>query len=100
MPSLYREASIFFLVLLSGFFLIVFGGPDHIYVLGSVDCDRQTFPLVDCPPLSPSEEETNNDDDDVGGNIEEQIPSGESETNNDIDDGNIMAQIPSVIPFP
>jgi hypothetical protein len=51
----------------------VFGGLDHIYVQGSVDCDRQTFSPVDCPTSS-GEEETNNDDDDRG-NIEEQIPS-------------------------
>jgi hypothetical protein len=51
----------------------VFGGLDHIYVQGLVDCDRQTFSPVDCPTSS-GEEETNNDDDDRG-NIEEQIPS-------------------------
>jgi hypothetical protein len=72
MPSLYRVVSIFFLILLSGSFAIAFGGLDHIYVHGSVDCDRQTFSPVDCPTLSG--EETNNDDDDRG-NIEEQIPS-------------------------
>jgi hypothetical protein len=73
MPSLYRVVSIIFLILLSGSFAIAFGGLDHIYVQGLVDCDRQTFSPVDCPTSS-GEEETNNDDDDRG-NIEEQIPS-------------------------
>jgi len=71
--SSYKGTSIFFLIFLSGSFAIVFGGLDHIYVQGSVDCDRQTFSPVDCPTSS-GEEETNNDDDDRG-NIEEQIPS-------------------------
>jgi hypothetical protein len=70
----YRVTSIFFLVLLSGFFVIEFGGLDNIYVQGSVDCDRRTFSPVDCPTSS-GEEETSNDDDDDRGNIEEQIPS-------------------------
>jgi hypothetical protein len=73
LTSSYRGTSIFFLILLSGSFAIVFGGLDHIYVQGLVDCDRQTFSPVDCPTSS-GEEETNNDDDDRG-NIEEQIPS-------------------------
>ena len=71
MPSLYRVVSIIFLILLSGSFAIAFGGLGHIYVHGSVDCDRQTFSPVDCP--TSSGEETNNDDD--RGSIEEQIPS-------------------------
>lgn len=75
LPSLFRRTSIIFLILLSGFFAIAFGGLDHIYVQGSVDCDRQTFSLVDCPESSSGEKETNNDDDDNGQNIELQIPS-------------------------
>jgi len=75
--SSYKGTSIFFLIFLSGSFAIVFGGLDHIYVQGSVDCDRQTFSPVDCP-----------------------TSSGEEETNNDDDRGNIEEQIPSVIPFP
>jgi hypothetical protein len=75
LPSLSRRTSIIFLILLSGFFAIAFGGLDHIYVQGSVDCDRQIFSPVDCPQSS-SEDETNNDgDDDNTGNIEEHIPS-------------------------
>ena len=74
LSSLYRGFSIFFLILLSGSLAIAFSGLDHIYVQGSVDCDRQTFSLVDCPESS-SEEEENNDDDDNGQNIELQIPS-------------------------
>lgn len=75
LPSLSRRSSIIFLILLSGFFAIAFGGLDHIYVQGSVDCDRQTFSLVDCPESSSEEKWTNNDDDDNGQNIELQIPS-------------------------
>jgi hypothetical protein len=75
LPSLSRWTSIIFLILLSGFFAIAFGGLDHIYVQGSVDCDRQTFSLVDCPESSSEEKGTNNDDDDNGQNIELQIPS-------------------------
>jgi len=75
LPSLPRRTSIIFLILLSGFFAIAFGGLDHIYVQGSVDCDRQTFSLVDCPESSSEEKGTNNDDDDNGQNIEQQIPS-------------------------
>jgi hypothetical protein len=75
LPSLSRRTSIIFLILLSGFFAIAFGGLDHIYVQGSVDCDRQTFSLVDCPESSSGEKGTNNDDDDSGQNIELQIPS-------------------------
>jgi hypothetical protein len=75
LPSLSRGASIFFLILLSGFLAIAFGGLDHIYVQGSVDCDRQTFSLVDCPESSSVEEGPNNNDDDNGQNIELQIPS-------------------------
>lgn len=75
LPSLSRRTSIIFLILLSGFFAIAFGGLDHIYVQGSVDCDRQTFSLVDCPESSSVEEGPNNDDDDNGQNIELQIPS-------------------------
>ncbi len=73
--SLSRRTSIIFLILLSGLFAIAFGGLDHIYVQGSVDCDRQTFSLVDCPESSSGEKGTNNDDDDSGQNIELQIPS-------------------------
>ena len=73
LPSLSRRASIIFLlILLSGFFAIAFGGLD---VQGTVDCDRQTFSLVDCPESSSEEEGPNNDDDDNGQNIELQIPS-------------------------
>ena len=75
LPSLSRRTSIIFLILLSGFFAIAFGGLDHIYVQGTVDCDRQTFSLVDCPESSSEEEGPNNDDDDNGQNIELQIPS-------------------------
>lgn len=75
LPSLSRRISIIFLILLSGFFAIAFGGLDHIYAQGSVDCDRQTFSLVDCPESSSEEKGTNNDDDDNGQNIEQQIPS-------------------------
>jgi hypothetical protein len=75
LPSLSRRTSIIFLILLSGFFAIAFGGLDPIYVQGSVDCDRQTFSLVDCPESSSEEKGTNNDDDDNGQNIELQIPS-------------------------
>ena len=74
LPSLSERTSIIFLlILLSGFFAIAFGG--HIYVQGTVDCDRQTFSLVDCPESSSEEEGPNNDDDDNGQNIELQIPS-------------------------
>jgi hypothetical protein len=60
-----------FLVLL-GYFAIV----SSIDVQGSIECDRQAFSSVDCPPSSSGEDETNNnDDDDDSGNIEEQIPS-------------------------
>jgi hypothetical protein len=59
-------------MLLSGFTAIAFGGLDHIYVHGSVDCDRQTFSLTECHESSSTLEETNNDD---NGNIEQQIPS-------------------------
>jgi hypothetical protein len=75
LPSLSRRTSIIFLILLSGFFAIAFGGLDHIYVQGSVDCDRQTFSLVDCPESSSGEKGTNNDDYDNGQSIELQIPS-------------------------
>jgi hypothetical protein len=75
MPSISKRASIFFLILLFGFFAIAFGGLDHMYVQGSVDCDRQTFSLVDCPESSSVEEGPNNDNDDNGQNIELQIPS-------------------------
>ncbi|MGC1131311.1 MAG: hypothetical protein WA941_00705 [Nitrososphaeraceae archaeon] len=76
MSSLSRRASIIFLlILLSGFFAIAFGGLDHIYVQGTVDCDRQTFSLIDCPESSSEEEGPNNDDDDNGQNIELHIPS-------------------------
>jgi hypothetical protein len=76
MPSLSERTSIIFLlILLSGFFAIAFGGLDHIIVQGTVDCDRQTFSLVDCPESSSQEEGRNNDDDDNGQNIELQIPS-------------------------
>lgn len=76
LSSLSRRASIIFLlILLSGFFAIAFGGLDHIYVQGTVDCDRQTFSLIDCPESSSEEEGPNNDDDDNGQNIELQIPS-------------------------
>ena len=75
LPSLSRRTSIIFLILLSGFFAIAFGGLDHIIVQGTVDCDRQTFSLVDCPESSSQEEGPNNDDDDNGQNIELQIPS-------------------------
>lgn len=77
LASSYRWVSIFFLVLLSTFSVIMFGGLNYIHVHGSVDCDRQTFSPVDCPPSSSSsgEEETDNDDEGDGGNIEEEIPS-------------------------
>jgi hypothetical protein len=76
LPSLSgRTSIIFFLILLSGFLAITFGGLDHIIVQGTVDCDRQTFSLVDCPESSSQEEGPNNDDDDNGQNIELQIPS-------------------------
>jgi hypothetical protein len=75
MPSLYRVVSIFFLILLSGSFAIAFGGLDHIYVQGSVDCDRQIFSLVDCPESSSGQEGTDDNDVNDGENIEEQIPS-------------------------
>jgi len=76
LSSLSRRASIIFLlILLSGFFAIAFGGLDHIYVQGTVDCDRQTFSLIDCPESSSEEEGPNKDDDDNGQNIELQIPS-------------------------
>lgn len=79
LPSLYSVVSIFFLILLSGSLAIAFGELDHIYVQGSVDCDRQTFSPMDCLPSS----------------------SGEDESNNGIDDsGNIEEEIPSVLPFP
>jgi hypothetical protein len=70
-----RASIIFLLILLSGFFAIAFGGLDHIYVQGTVDCDRQMFSLIDCPESSSEEEGPNNDDDDNGQNIELQIPS-------------------------
>jgi hypothetical protein len=70
----YLVPYIFFLGLLSGFFVIAFGGLDHIDVQGSIDCDPQTFSSVDCPSSS-GEEETENDNDDDRGNIEEEIPS-------------------------
>lgn len=75
LPLSYKRLSTFFLLLLSGFSASTFGGLDHIYVQGSVDCDRQTFSLVDCPESSSGEEGTNNDENDDGQNIEEQIPS-------------------------
>ena len=71
----FRMVSIFFLVLLFGFFVIAFDWHDQINVHGSVDCDLQTSASVDCP-----------------------TSSGEVETNDD--SGNIEDQIPSVIPFP
>jgi hypothetical protein len=71
--SPYTVASILFLILLSGFFVIEFGGLNHIYIKASVDCDHQTSSPVDCPRSS-GEEETNNVDDDRG-NIEKDIPS-------------------------
>ena len=75
LPLSYGWVSTFFLILLSGFSAITFGGLDHIYAQGSVDCDRQIFSLVDCPESSSGEKGTNNDDDDTGQNIELQIPS-------------------------
>ena len=76
LPSLSRRTSIIsLLILLSGFFAVAFGGLDHIYVQGTVDCDHQTFSLVDCPESSSQEEGPNNVDDDNGQNIELQIPS-------------------------
>ena len=66
LPSLSRRTSIIFSILLAGFFAIAFGVLDHMYVQGSVDCDRQTFSLVDCPESSSVEEGPNNDDDDNG----------------------------------
>lgn len=73
--------SIFLLILLSGFSIIVVGGLQHNNVHGSVDCDRQTFSSTECPESRSGDEETNNAD-----------------TNDDI--GNIEQQIPSVLPFP
>jgi hypothetical protein len=69
--------SIIFLALLLGYFVFV----PSVDAQVSIECSQQTFPPVDCPPLSPSEEEINNDEDDD-------------------DVGNIEQQIPSVIPFP
>jgi hypothetical protein len=69
----FRMVSIFFLVLLFGFFVIEFGWHDQVNVHGSIDCDLQTSASVDCPTSS-GEVETNDDDDDSG-NIEDQIPS-------------------------
>jgi hypothetical protein len=68
----YRVASIFFLALLFGFFVIAFGWFDQINVQGSVYCDPQSSSSEDCPTLG--EVETDNDDNERG-NIEEQIPS-------------------------
>ena len=62
----FRVVSIFFLVLLFGFFVIAFGWHDQINVHGSIDCDLQTPASVDCPTSS---------GDDDSGNIEDQIPS-------------------------
>jgi hypothetical protein len=76
-----RWASIFFLILRSGFLAITFNGLDHLKVQGSSDCDRQIFSLTECPGSSSRDEEINSDD------------------NND-DDENIEQEIPSVIPFP
>lgn len=75
LTSSYRWTSIFFLVLLSGFSVIAFSGHYHIDVQGSVDCDRQTFSLVDCPESSSGQEGTDDNDVNDGENIEEQIPS-------------------------
>jgi hypothetical protein len=73
--SFFRADFQTYLILLSGFFAIPFGGLDRTHVQGSVDYDLQTFSLVDCPELSSEEEGTNNGDDDNGQNIELQIPS-------------------------
>lgn len=73
--SSYKLVSIFFLLLLSGFSVISSSGLHHINVLGSVDCDRQTFSLVDCPESSLGQEGTDDNDVNDGENIEEQIPS-------------------------
>ncbi|MPZ08133.1 MAG: hypothetical protein GEU26_17245 [Nitrososphaeraceae archaeon] len=75
MPSSYRLASLFFVILLSGFSAIDFSGFDHVDAQAPIDCDRQIFSLVDCPESSSGAEGTNIDDDDDGENIELQIPS-------------------------
>ena len=78
-PTLsYKWISFSFLVLL----LVYFTLTSSFEAQGSteIECDRQTLPPVDCPPLSSEDEGTENDIDEQGGNIE--------------------AQIPSVIPFP
>jgi hypothetical protein len=75
LTSSYKLVSIFFLLLFSGFSVISFSGLDHINVHGSVDCDRQTFSMVDCPESPSGQEETNDNDVDDGDNIEEQNPS-------------------------
>lgn len=63
--------SVSFLVLL-GSIAIVSG----IDAQGSIECDRQAFSPVDCPPSSSEQVESDNgNDDDEEGNIEEQIPS-------------------------
>jgi hypothetical protein len=67
----HKWISISFLTLILGYFAFV----SSVDAQGSIECNHQPFPPVDCPPLSPSEEETINDDDDDSGNIEEQIPS-------------------------
>jgi hypothetical protein len=70
-----KWTSVFILVLLLGFYVIVFNGLGHIHAQEFTDCDRQTFSLVDCLELSSGQEGTTNDVDDDGDNIEQQIPS-------------------------
>jgi hypothetical protein len=70
-----KWTSVFILVLLLGFYVIVFNDLGHIHAQEFTDCDRRTFSLVDCPELSSGEEGTTNDVDDDGDNIEQQIPS-------------------------
>ena len=71
---------------ISVFILVVLVGSTAVtnrYAQASVDCSRQIFSLVDCPPPSSSEEDVlDNSDDSIN-----------------VDSGNIEEQIPSVIPF-
>jgi hypothetical protein len=76
-----RWVSIYLFILLSGFSIIAVGGLQHNDVHGSVDCDRQTFSLIECPESSSGDAKTDNAD-----------------TNDNI--GNIEQQIPSILPFP
>lgn len=69
----YKCMSIFFLVLLLGYFAIT--SSHDAQGSTETECSLQTFSPEECPQYS-SEEETNTiGDDDDSGNIEEQIPS-------------------------